>query len=162
VLRLGALVAVASPVVALAVVFFGGATVGYCHRPVGDSPGSLCPMEVVVGPLIRTDTGIALGLIVSVVCWLVGTLVVVDHLGKLDRSRLVRIGAGILFFAAAAASVGFLNGLTQRLRYAVDGGISWGLAGLVLGWFLAVAWIGIRAGREGRMVDLDLTPVELA
>ena len=148
VLRLASLVALAAPAVALAVVFYGGATVGNCHRPVGDSPASLCPVDVVVGPLIRTDAGMTVSLIVALMCWFVGTIVVLDHLRKLDRSRLMRLGAGLFFFALASASVGFLNGLTQRLRYAVDGGVSWGLAGLILGWFLVVAWIGARAGTE--------------
>jgi hypothetical protein len=140
VLRLAGLVALLAPVAFVVVLVFGGATVSTCLG----GPGPMCPVPVV--PPIRSHEAMWAYLIVLFVAWLTANLVVLFHLARFDRSQLKRLAAGIALLATTAAGAGFLHGLTQRLRYAVNDAITWGLAGLVLSCMLAVVWVGLRPG----------------
>jgi hypothetical protein len=143
--RLAALLAVVAPLVGLLVLMYGGATIGFCHATVGDgSPRPACPIQVSVWPPMRTDFGIAVGLGVAALAWLLATGVVVARAASYDRRRRLRLAVAILAIATSAGAIGALNGLAIRLRQAAENGITWSLAGLVLGWLLAVVWIGLR------------------
>lgn len=151
-LLVAALVDLLAPVAAVVVVLFTPAAIdGHCNATVGDgTPRPPCPVQVIVWPPIRTNEAVAISLAIFVMAWLLSNWVVLAHLVKFDRPQLRRVAMAIVFVAAAAAGVGFLNGLTQRLRYAVEGGIGWGLGGLVLAWVVAVAWVGLRPANGGR------------
>jgi hypothetical protein len=141
-LRLAALVEVMAPAAAGAVVFFGGATVSSCL-----GGGVSCGQPVLVVPPIRTNAGIAVSLAVCGVAWLVANYVVLAHMAQVNRGGLVRLAMGIGVATVAMAAVGFGAGLSIRLRYAAEGAVAWGIAGLALAWVIGVAWAGLRPGR---------------
>ena len=134
---------------AAAVVLFGGATIGNCHPPVGDgmSLRPACPVEVVVWPPLRTADGIAISLAICALSWLAAISVLVANA---DRRRLFRLGAGIGIGVILMAAMGFAWGLKSRLLYAAQDAVIWGLAGLVLGLLVGLAWMGLRPGTNHR------------
>ncbi|HEV8488225.1 MAG TPA: hypothetical protein VGQ58_00385 [Candidatus Limnocylindrales bacterium] len=139
-LHLAALVEVLALLPAVLFVFLG-ATIHTCL-----GGGTNCGQPVMVVPLIRTNEGMVVSLAVCALAWIAANYVVLAHLARFDRPRLLRVAVVIGIAAVAMAAVGFVLGLQVRLRYAGEGGITWGLAGVVLGWIIAVAWVGLRPG----------------
>lgn len=140
-LRLAALVEVLAPVAAAVALVFGGGTVSSCLG------GMSCAQRVVVVPPIRTSEGMAVSLAVCGLAWLAANYVILGHLARVDRRRLVRLAVGIGLATILMAAIGFVRGLEFRLLYAAQDAVTWGLAGLVITWIIGVTWAGLSTVR---------------
>jgi hypothetical protein len=140
-LIIAALVVVVAPVAAAVVLLFGGTAIPTClggyYAP--------CWPRVLVGPFIRTVDGGYVSLAICGVAWLAANAVILVHMMRADRRRLVRLVVAIALFAIAMAAIGFLDGLQHRLRAAAEGAVGWGLGGLAIAWVVGLAWVGLRA-----------------
>jgi hypothetical protein len=141
-LKLAALVVVLAPVAAVVVFLFGGTALSTCLG----GPGSSCWPRALVGPFIRTHDGVVMSLAICGFAWLAASSVLVAHVARVDRRRLVRLTLGICIAAFVMATIGFAHGLTIRLLYAAQGAVVWSIWGLVLGCVVALAWVGLRPG----------------
>lgn len=154
-LAVAGLIELTAPVAAAAVVLFGGTAIGSCGATIGD--GGLrpaCPVQVAVWPPLRTNDGIAISLAACVLSWLIASYVLIAHV---DRRRLLRLAAGIGLAVILTASMGFAWGLRQRLLYAAQDAVTWGIAGLVLGLILGLAWLGLPPGTNGARLTPNST-----
>lgn len=140
-LRLAALVELLALLPAVLFVFVG-ATVSSCL-----GGGTSCGQPVLIVPPIRTNEGMAVSLAVCGLAWLAANYVILGHLARVDRPRLLRLAVGIGIVGLAMANLGFAHGLRFRLLYAAEGAVTWGIAGLALAWVIGLAWVGLRPVR---------------
>jgi hypothetical protein len=140
-LRVAALIEVLALLPPILFVFLGAA-VYTCLGGINN-----CGQPVLMVPPIRTNEGMILSLAVCALAWLAANYVILGHLARVDRPRLLRLAVGIGIVGLAMANVGFAHGLRFRLFYAAEGAVTWGIAGLGLAWVIGLAWVGLRASQ---------------